>query len=314
MAYTFADYPEIAFAVPFENTSFERWDATLPDQWAQTHSPGAGTRAKYNPGYDSTRALDIHDTGVITSPQNGIKQTLTLPSYMTNGQKTRAGMAALNTVSGYGTSKAVIAVTQNSGALAICNYKYNAVSASWQLCRYDSDADINTSYTDLVLALSVYSSDGAATNPAALFDNVFMEYGRTASERYYTFTRKPEFNGLDAFAETFCQAERTGRGKRRTWDATGGAVKWTLVLPFVNIPLSMVDALEQFVRGNKGLDDKEKPHLVLHHKLIDTSESSRTGLPPWLICDIADEKSNWKYSGGWLGAKLFSGTLTFVEV
>jgi hypothetical protein len=314
--YAFADFPELAFALPFENLSFERWDATLADQWAQEYSPGTGARAKYNPGFDSTRAIRISDTGIIVSgAQNGIKQTIAVPSYMLNGQKTRAGMATINSLgSPYGDSRAAIALVQPSGGPNLINYSYPGRSAAWQLWRPDSTADLNTTYTTLQLILRIASWDGATSDPAALYDCIFAEYGRTIAERYYTFARKPEFSGLDVFAETFVQSERTGRAKLRTWDATGSAVKWTVVMPFVNIPGAMVDALYEFFRRNKGLDDKEGVHLVLHHKLIDTADAYNLHIPPWLVCDIAEERWPFKYAGGFLGAKLFSGTLTFVEV
>ena len=314
--YTFADYPELAFALPFENLSFERWDDTLPDTWVQLPSP-SGSRTKYNPGFDSTRALKISDTGTITSgPLNVLRQVITLPSYIRNGQKICGGMVAINSLgTPSGNARAAIAINQNTFAHNLIDHQYPPVaSAAWQICRYDSTADINTSYTDLAVGLKVYSWDGATSDPAALYDCIFAEYGRTIDERFYIFPRKPEFSGLDVFAETFIQSERTGRAKRRTWDATGGAVKWTVVLPFVNIPGAMVDALYEFWRGNKGLDDKEGAHLVLHHKLIDMADAYNLHIPPWLVCDIAEERWPFKYAGGFLGAKLFSGTLTFVEV
>lgn len=317
MPYIFADYPELAFALPFENLSFERWDATLPDSWVQEYSPGTGARAKSNPGFDSTRAIRISDTGIITSgATNGIKQVIAVPSYMLNGQKTRVGMAQKNSLgSPNGDARAAIALLQPSGGPALINFHYHpARSAAWAITDSESTADLNTSYANLSLILRTYSWDGAASDPAALYDCVFAEYGRAITERYYAFARKPEFSGLDVFAETFAQNERTGRAKRRTWDASGGAVKWSIVMPFVNIPGAMVDALYEFFRRNKGLDDKEGVHLVLHHKLIDTADAYNLHIPPWIVCDIAEERWPFRFSGGFLGAKLFSGTLTFVEV
>lgn len=314
MAYTFADYPELAFALPFLNMSFERWDGTLPEQWLQTHSPGSGVRAKYNPGFDSTRAILISDTGIVTSPQNGIRQSITIPSYILNGQKIRGGCARVNSLGGaYGNSLAVMDVTQNSDAVSLLNLPYGASSASWQLDRWESTADINISYTDIAFIAKIYSRSGSSA-PAALYDCLFAEYGRTIAERYYTFTRKPEFSGLDLKQQTFVNAERTGVAKRRTWDPTGGATKWTITMPFVNIPGSMEQALHEFFNRNKGLDDAAGVHLVLHHKLIDTTDADYRRLPPWLICDIANDSWPFKFSGGYLGAKLFSGTLIFEEV
>jgi hypothetical protein len=314
MAYTFADYPELAFALPFENMSFERWDSTLPDQWAQTDDPGVGTRAKSNPGFDSTRALKISDTGIITAPQNGIKQTLVLPTYLENGQIIRAGMCVDNNLGGaYGAAKAVMAITQNAYAYALVNFVYNGVQSGWQLCEYDGSNPISTSYTDLILTLDTRSSSDSS-DPAALFDCIFAEYGRTIAERYYTFVRKPEFSGLDITKQTFTQKERTGIGKQRSYDPTGGAVKWVITMPFVNIPGAMVEALHDFFNRNKGLDDAEGVHLVLHHKLINISDTFNLRIPPWFICDIAEKDWPFKFSGGYLGAKLYSGTLTFEEV
>lgn len=314
MAYTFADYPELAFAFPFLNCSFERWDGTLPESWELEDATPNGARVKYNPGFDSTRGIKISDTGVITAPENGIKQTIVLPSFIENGQKTRGGCARINSLGGaYGNSLAVVDLWQNGEVHQLLNSPWGAISASWGLDRWESVIDIDTAHTDLTLMAQVYSYVGSSA-PAAVFDCLFAEYGRTITERYYTFTRKPEFSGLDVFASTFVQTERTGVAKRRTWDSTGGAVKWTVTLPFVNIPGAMYDALFEFFRRNKGLDDKSGVHLVLHHKLVDTTDAYNLHIPPWIICDIAD--ANWplKYSGSFLGAKLFSGTLTFEEV
>lgn len=311
MAYTFADYPELAFAFPFLNCSFERWDGTLPEEWTQAATP-AGTRTKYNPGFDSTRGLLISNPG--TAGSNYIRQSITLPSFILNGQKIRAGCARKNSLGGaYGNALAVICVFQNSYGYSLLGAPYGTSSASWGLDRFESTSDINASYTDIALLAEIYSRSGAA-DPAAAFDCLFAEYGRSITERYYTFTRKPEFSGLDVFASTFVQTERTGVAKRRTWDSTGGAVKWTVVMPFVNIPGAMVEALRDFWNRNKGLEDKAGVHLVLHHKLVDTTDAYNLHIPPWIICDIAEPAWPFKYSGSFLGAKLFSGTLTFEEV
>jgi hypothetical protein len=315
LGYNFGDFPELAFALPFVNGSFDRWDGVLPENWALIYGTPDGTRTKYNPGFDSTRALKIADTGVITSAENGIKQTLALPPYILNGQKIHAGMCVLNSLgSPAGNAKAAIAIWQNAGSYQPVGQAYSGLSSSWQICRYPSTANLNTSYADLGLSLSVYSADSGGTDPSAIFDCVFAEYGRTVDERSYVFPRKPEFSGLDYFAETFVQNERTGVAKRRSWDPTGGAVKWTFVMPFVNIPGAMVEALEEFFLRNRGAGDGEGVHLVLHHKLIDPTDAYNLHMPPWIICDIAETKWPFKYSGGFLGAKLFSGTLTFEEV
>jgi len=313
MAYTFGDYPEIAFALPFENLSFERWDDTLPDQWEYHEVTPTGSHDKYNPGFDSTRAIKISDTGVITSADNTLVQSIDLPSYIENNQIIRAGACILSDLGGvYGAGIGVLKITQNA-------YGYQPVStssensASWALIRADSTNPLLTAYSDLHIYIETRSYNSEA-DPACLFDCFFAEYGRSVAERYYTFPRKPEFQGLNPYPMTFSQNERTGRGKRRTWDPTGGAVKWTIEMPFQNIPGAMVDALYQFYRRNKGLDDAEGVHLVLHHKLIDTSDSYSLRMPPWLICDIANDDFPFRYSGGYLGAKLFSGTLIFEEV
>ena len=316
LGYEFGDFPELAFALPFVNGSFDRWDSTLPENWALLHSSPDGTRTKYNPGFDSTRALKIADTGTVTTPLNGIKQTIVLPSYIQNGQKIHSGMCVLNSLGApAGNAQARMAVWQNAGGYQPIGQPYSGVSDAWQICRYPSTANINTSYSDLGIEVSVCSAGSSGgTDPAALFDCIFAEYGRTVDERSYIFPRKPEFSGLDYFAETFVQNERTGVGKRRSWDPTGGTVKWTFVMPFVNIPGAMVEALEEFFLRNRGAGDGEGVHLVLHHKLIDETDEYNLRIPPWIICDIAETKWPFKYSGGFLGAKLFSGTLTFEEV
>jgi hypothetical protein len=280
----------------------------------QTHSPGAGTRAKYNPGFDSTRAMQISDTGVITTSENGIKQELVLPAYIQNGQKIRAGLTRKDSLGGsYGNSFVAIDVRQNGWSYSLLGNPYGSVSSNWVLDRFESTQDINTSYSDLWFLIRAYSRSGASA-PAALIDCIFAEYGRTITERYYALTRKPAFSGLDVFASTFVQTERTGVAKRRTWDPTGGAVKWTVVMPFMDIPGAMVEALRDFWNRNKGLEDKAGVHLVLHHKLVDTTDAYNLHIPPWIICDIAETNWPFKYSGSFLGAKLFSGTLTFEEV
>lgn len=390
MAYTFGDYPDISFALPFENLSFERWDGTLPEEWELASGSPAGTRTKHNPGFDSTRAVKITDTGVVTTPTNGLVQEIVLPDYIENGQHIRIGAAVLSDLEGsYGAAIAQVHMHQNSGAYYIRTATIEN-DTDWVLIDYgNSSSPISTSYTDLLLQIDIksylsgtsfnvtdatnaspivittstvhgystgdnvriadvlgntaangdwvitvlttttfsldsstgngaYTSGGTATelmaDPAALFDCIFAEYGRTTSERYYTFTRKPAFQGLDPYPVTFTQDERTGVGKRRTWDPTGGAVKWIIKMPFQNIPGAMVDSLYQFFRRNKGLDDAEGVHLVLHHKLVDTSDSFNLRMPPWIICDIANKDWPFKFSGGYLGAKLWSGTLIFEEV
>jgi hypothetical protein len=259
--------------------------------------------------------MKISDTGTVSSSQNGIKQTLVLPSYILNGQKTCVGMCVLNSLgTPAGNANACISLWQNAGAYYPVANVYSGLSASWQICRYDSSADLNTTYADIGMFLRVYSAATGGTDPASLFDCVFAQYGRTITERTYIFPRKPEFSGLDVFASTFVKTERTGIAKRRTWDPTGGAIKWKIVMPFVNIPGDMVEALHDFFIGNKGGNDKEGVHLVLHHKLIDPTDTYNLHIPPWLICDIAETDWPFKFSGGFLGAKLFSGTLTFEEV
>ncbi len=314
MAYVFADYPELGFAMPFLNLSFERWDGTLPEEWATAGSP-TGTRAKYNPGFDLTRALKISETGVVAASTNRLIQSIDLPDYMDNGQQIRSGYVEKSDLAGHGAAQAAMRVAQNTLAYQLIMF-YAEDDSAWSIFTRGSDITgnhINTSHSDISLDCFVTSYNSEA-NPGALFDCFFVEYGRSTSEQYYTLTRKPEFSGLDIFPQTFVRSDRTGVAKRRTWDSTGGAVKWNVKFPFVNIPGALVDALYDFWIRNQGLDDHEAVHLVLHHKMIDTSKAYDIRTPPWIICDIANTKFPFKRSGGYLGAELWSGTLIFEEV
>lgn len=313
MAYTFADYPEIAFALPFENLSFERWDDTLPEEWENYSGSPTGTRTSHNPGFDLTRALKIEQSGVVSVTTNALKQEIITPDYIQNGQHIRGGMVIKSDLEGsYGAGKGFLIVGQNGLSLTnLVTWREN--ETSWNIQRADSINAINTGYSDLIILLYInsYSSE---SDPACLFDCIFAEYGRDISERYYAFIRKPAFQGIEMIPQTFVQDERTGIGKRRTWDPTGGAVKWRIKFPFIDIPGAMADALYEFFSRNKGLDDSEGVHLVLHHMLIDTSESYNLRQSPWIVCDIANDTFPLSFSGGYMGAKLWSGTFVFEEV
>jgi len=315
MPYTFADYPELAFAFPFHNLSFQHWDGTLPEEWIEHTTPGHGTRVKYNPGMTYPRALKITDVGTIAVPDdldNALEQTIDMPDYIENGQVTRLNGCFISELSGSGKA---VAVTKFTSVLP-SPLEYIGMPDSgrtdWHIAQGNSANAIDTTKTDLRLSCRVRSN--AEADPAALFDCVAVEYGQTIAERYYTFARKPEFVGIQAYPFTFVNDDRTGVGKRRTWDPTGGVIKWHIEFPFVNIPGAMVEALYDFYMRNKGLMDSEGVPLVLHHKLIDISESFNLHIPPWIVCDIINPEFPMKFAGGFLGAKLWSGTLIFEEI
>ena len=100
MAYTFGAVPEIAFALPFNNLSFQLWEDTIPDQWAIDGS-ATGTRTAYDPGFDLTRAAKIADTGEIPSGvYNRLENVIDRPDYILNNQQIRASYCALSDLGG----------------------------------------------------------------------------------------------------------------------------------------------------------------------------------------------------------------------
>jgi len=315
MAYTFGDYPELAFAIPFLNLSFQHWDGTLPEEWVEHSDPPDGAREKYNPGMTYPRALKISDVGTIANPDdldNAIEQTIDMPAHLENAQVTRLNACIISELSGAGKANAVVKFSSVNPTPLEYAAISNTGNDDWSITQQNSAANIDATKTDLRLSCRVRSNGEA--DPAALFDCLSVEYGQSITERYYTLTRKPEFMGVQAYPFTFVSDDRTGIGKRRTWDPTGGVTKWHIEFPFADIPGAMVEALYDFYMRNKGLRDSEGVPLVLHHKLIDLSESFNLHMPPWIICDIVNTEFPFKFSGGYLGAQLWSGTLIFEEI
>lgn len=317
-AHTFLQPPELGLAFPFDNLSFQRWDGALPDCWARPTSSTTGTMAKYVPGFDMTRALKISDTGVVSTMTNALDNAIALPAYIQNGQALRAGYSEISALAGYGAAKAVLVVGQDNFAHQQIGSLYRENDASWYLQQWNSGTGIDTSHADLAIRLYVLSSGGSSA-PAVAFDALFVEYGRTTAERYYAFPYMPEASGVRISPFTFGKSDRTGRGKRRTYDPTGGAVKWRVVFPFQNIPDTFVEVLSEFWRINKGLDDRPGRPLVLHHYIQDPAAVHTTGhdwlkRPPFIICDIVEEELPFQQVGSFLGRKIFTGTLTFEEI
>ena len=118
--------------------------------------------------------------------------------------------------------------------------------------------------------------------------------------------------------ETFGNSKRATSGELVSYDPSGGNAKMKIVMPFLGIPASMVEALRDFWRLNKGLGAYDPIPLVLHHKLVNTAAAHTAGqdflgMPPWIICDIAETEAPFKSAGGFAGADLYDGVLTFVE-
>jgi len=316
--HTYGQFPEIAFAIPFSNLSFEAWEAALPDSWAYVSGSPTGTHAANYPGFDLTRALKISDTGVkASSALNTLVNSIAMPSYLLNGQVTRLGACLWGDLEGAaGAGYPVVKARSGTTELAA------AVSAgltSWQIVTTNSSANIATADSTLSLTLQERSHNSEA-DPASLFDCLVLEYGRTITERYYTFTHRPEFH------PNLIQAELPGRtsergsvGARRSYDNKAGRPKWRVTMPFRNVPASFVEALQDFWIRNQGLAGYPGIHLVLHHHLSDPASTHTAGhdylkIPPWIICDIVEAAWPFTPAGAHLGAKIFSGTLTFEEV
>ena len=321
--WTFGQAPEIAFALPFVNLSFEHWEDTLPDGWTLDPSP-VGTRTPYRPGYDLTPGALIADTGVITTGYyNGLYQTIDLPDYIENNQKCRFQFATKTDLGGsYGASYTILRLKQNSGAYEVIG-RYGANDANWVLVQRDSDftspTPILTAYSDIGLIAHVRSYDGSS-DPAGVIDSIAVEYGRTIGSWSDVFTHFPEFhpNLIKSFMPGR-KAERGGRGKRRSFDKMGGAVKWRVTMPFRNVPASFVEMLEEYWIRNKGLAGYPGIPLVLHHHLTDPAASHTAGheylrTPGYIICDIVEDEWPFSPSGAYLGAGMYSGTLTFEEI
>jgi hypothetical protein len=322
MAHTFGQALEIGLALPFVNLSFQHWEDTLPDQWVYVETSPSGTHGK-DRGFDLTPSLKITDTGQITStPDNRLQQEILLPDWIENGQHVRGGGCFFNNYgSPYGISQTVVKLTQNSGAVSVINNGYSNAT-SWAIHTFNDLIALSTSYTDLIIGLELrsYNPGTPETDPAGAWDCLFFEVGRTIASRYDTLTHFPEFhpNLIESFSPGR-KSERGGRGKRRSYDRMGGAVKWRVTLPFVNVPASFVEILEEYYIHNKGLDNQTRKPLVLHHHLTDPSAAHTAGhqylkTPPWIICDIVEEKWPFRPSGAYLGAGMYSGTLTFEEI
>ena len=318
MVHVYGDPPAIAFAVPFNNLSFAAWEAALPDAWAYYDGTPTGTHAAYNPGFDLSPALKISDTGVKDSAAaNRLVNSIAMPAYMLNGQVTRLGACLWGDLAGaagagYPVVKAYSGTTELAAAVS-------AGLTSWAIVETNSSANIATADATLSLRLQERSHNSEA-DPASLFDCLVLEYGRTVSERYYTFAYRPEFHPdlIEGFLPGR-KSERGAVGKLREYDTMAGRPKWRVTMPFRNVPPSFVEALEEFWVRNKGLAGYPGIPLVLHHNLTDPAASHTTGhdylrIPPWIICNISETYWPFKPSGSHLGAKIYSGTLTFEEI
>lgn len=321
MAHSFGDYPVLAYAIPFVNLSFGAWaGGTYPDSWALFGSGVNASWAKYTPGFDLSRAIKIAETGAPVN-NSAIYQSITLPDYIQHGQKTRVGGCAITDLEGaYGAGQAAIILYQGiAGPFpALAGFSLDN-STTWEIGDLDSTGDIDTSgHTNIAIRIYVWQY-AAETDPAVVIDCLKAEYGRSITERYYTFTRFPELSGLDIRPMTFRKNDRTGRGGLRSYDPTGGATKWRVVLPFENVPASFVEVLEEFWRNNRGLEDGISRPLCLTHNLTDPTSAHTAGhdylkRPPWIVCNIVDEYFPFKHVGSWLGAGMYSGSLTFEEI
>ena len=323
MAHAFGDYPRLAFAIPLANLSFGAWtDTTYPDAWTLRGSGTAAAWAKYAPGFDLTRAIKLSQTGVPSAPYaSTIENVIALPDYIENGQATRLGYCAISDLGGsYGAAVCSAKSFQHDGGgyLDLSSSWLPSNDPDWIIKEVDSSNNITTAITEIGIFCEVRSYN-SESDPACVFDCFKVEYGRSVSERYWTFTRFPELSGLDIRPMTFRKDERTGRGSLRSYDNTGGAVKWRIVLPFENVPVSFVEVITEFWRRNRGLDDGIQRPLCLTHCLTDPASSHLSGedylkRPPWIICNITNEYLDFKHVGSFLGAGMYSGSLTFEEI
>lgn len=316
--FTFGDYPELGFAIPFENLNFALFDGALPEEWAYVSGSPTGDHDPYSPGFDLAPALDMSDTGVKDSGAlNILVNEISMPDYLLDGQIVRGGGALWGDLEdgSHGAGRPVIKFKTGVADMA---YIASEGVTSWELKEANDTVPIDTGDTTLSITCQLRSYNSEAA-PRSLIDCLFLEYGRTVAERYYTFTHRPSFQGLKIFPTTFGKARRAGRAQRQRYDTTGGAVKWTVVFPFVNVPETFVEVLMEFWRRNKGIGGNAGIPLVLHHYIQDPNASHTTGedwlrRPPWIICDIKDETFPFYPSGSFLGAKMFSGALTFEEL
>ncbi len=318
MAYTFGALPTLGFALPFKNTSFGKWTGDLPDQWEKIAATPTGTHSEYNPGFDLSRACLISDSGVCPSPvSNTLGQYIDVPDNIANGQATHIGACVHSDLGGsYGAGYAVVKLFQlTTGDLANMGAQNHAY---WEIIEADSSVNINTANGDLLLKFETRSY-ASESDPAALFDCLMAQYGRTTTERYYTFTHYPDLSGVDIRPFTFAQDKRGGGGDMYSFDQTGGAVKWRITFPFENVPSSFVEVLNEFWAYNRGLYGPARP-LVLRHNLVNVSAAHTTGheflrRPPWIVCRIVNEEFPFQTpAGSFLSADMFNGTLVFEEI
>lgn len=321
MSHTFGDYPTLGFAVPFENLSFSIWtDTTYPDQW---ELDGSGTDSdcnKYTPGFDQTRGMKLEETpgGAVATANNAVGQTIAIPDYFPNGQATRIGYCAISDLEGsYGAAYASVILYQITGGTQVLASYSLSNSTTWQIAEVNSTNNVNTStYSDFKILCQVISYNSEA-DPAGAFDCLKVEYGRSTSERYWTFTRAPELSGLKVEEITFREDERGGRGDLRSYDSTGGAIKWRITMPFENVPESFVEAINDFWRKSRGLEDGIARPLCLTHYLTDPTAAATSGedylkRPPWIICQMV--KKDFQHFGSFLGAGMYDGVIVFEEI
>jgi len=322
MTITFGSFPEIGLLPgPFRNLSFQKFEGTTyPDQWDNYHGSPSGTHEHYAPGFDSTPGLKISDTGVVTTAYNTVRNEVDLYSWVPDNQVFRIQFAGIPNLTGAGAGRVVVKAYQNdSGWVDLSSDAIeNGTNEVWEYLQANEDAAIDTDKSNIGIMVECRSYSGSSA-PAIVADCFALQVGLTYDSRYYTFPVKPEFNGFKMEPFTFVKRDRTAGGRQRTWDPSGGAVKWRVIMPFVNVPAAFYNTMFEFWRRNRGLDGKEAAPLVLNHNYFDPSDSYTTGSeylnrPPWLICNEVSQNFPLVESGGFLNAKLFSGTFVFEEV
>jgi len=315
-------FPEIGLLPgPFKNLSFQKWEGTTyPDQWDNYHGTPLGTHAPYAPGFDATPGDLITEPGVIVTAANTIRNEVDLYNWVPDNQVFRVQCAIMSRVTGHGIGYAVIKMYQSDGGWLqlSSDINENGPLDTWEIMQGTEDTAIDADKADLGFMVETRSYSGS-TDPGAVFDCLAVQVGLTYDSRYYTFPVKPEFNGASIKPFTFVKRDRTGGGSQRTWDPTGGAVKWRVIMPFINVPAAFYNTMFEYWRRNRGLDGKEAARLVLNHMIHDPGASYTTGdeylnRPPWIICNEISPEFPLIESGGFYGAKLFSGTFVFEEI
>ena len=323
MTVTLGTFPEIGFLPgPLKNLSFQKWEGTTyPDQWDTNQGGSAtGVFASYAPGFDATPGLKITDTGVIAVDTNTIINTVDLYSWIPNNQIARLNLAVISNITGQGLGTVWCKLYQSSGGWRdiVSISSFNGAADQWAIEQANETNAILTAKSDIGIMLQVRSYSGSS-NPGGVYDCIAPQVGLTYDSRYYTFPVKPEFNGSSMKPFTFVRRDRTGGGSQRTWDSTGGAVKWRIIMPFINVPAVFYNKMFEFWRRNRGLDGLEAAPLVLNHMIFDPLASYTSGQeylnrPPWIICNEVSSEFPLVESGGFYGAKLFSGTFVFEEI